>query len=105
MLINATVVSVAIFALRGIYFALLEEGGVAPAVTGTAAGVISAIGFTPDVFMPLLGGLLLDAYPGAEGYRYFYAIIAVLCACGCLAAYCIMRNSAKQRALNDVVTG
>lgn len=92
MLINAAVVSAAIFALRGIYFALLEEGGVDAAVTGTAAGVISAVGFTPDVFMPLLGGVLLDAYPGEEGYRYFYLAIAGLCAIGTLASWQIMRT-------------
>ena len=103
MLVNASIVSLAIFALRGIYFALLEEGGIAPAVTGTAAGVISAIGFTPDVFMPLLGGMLLDAYPGAEGYRYYYGFIALMCAGGSLAAWSIMRSSpqllAEQRAI------
>ena len=95
MLVNASIVSLAIFALRGIYFALLEEGGIAPAVTGTAAGVISAIGFTPDVFMPLLGGMLLDAYPGAEGYRYYYGFIALMCAGGSLAAWRIMRSSTQ----------
>ncbi len=96
MLINAAIVSAAIFALRGIYFALLEEGGVDAAVTGTAAGVISAVGFTPDVFMPLLGGVLLDAYPGAEGYRYFYLAIAIFCAAGALASWQIMRNTKKR---------
>ena len=90
MLINAAIVSAAIFALRGIYFALLEEGGVDAAVTGTAAGVISAIGFTPDVFMPLVGGVLLDAYPGAEGYRYFYLFIAMLCGVGTFASWRIL---------------
>ena len=99
MLVNATIVSVAIFALRGIYFALLEEGGVAPAVTGTAAGVISAIGFTPDVFMPLLGGVLLDAYPGVEGYRYFFLAIAVLCAIGTVAAWLLLRKSNRAMAV------
>ena len=93
MLANATLVSTGIFALRGIYFALLEEGGVDAAVTGTAAGVISAVGFTPDVFMPLLGGVLLDAYPGAAGYRYFYLAIAGLCALGALASWQIMRRA------------
>lgn len=102
MLINAAVVSAAIFALRGIYFALLEEGGVDAAVTGTAAGVISAVGFTPDVFMPLLGGYLLDAYPGDDGYRYFYLIIAGLCALGTLASWQIMR-AAKLRKEVDTV--
>ena len=55
MLLNVAVASCAVFALRGIYFALLDDSGVAPAVTGTAVGVISAIGFTPDFFMPILG--------------------------------------------------
>jgi nitrate/nitrite transporter NarK len=95
MLINASIVSLAIFALRGIYFALLEDGGIAPAVTGTAAGVISAVGFTPDVFMPMLGGVLLDTYPGAEGYRYFYLTIAVMCAIGSVAAWALVGRSAR----------
>jgi nitrate/nitrite transporter NarK len=103
MLINASIVSIAIFALRGIYFALLEDGGVAPAVTGTAAGVISAIGFTPDVFMPLVGGLMLDAYPGAEGYRYFYLLVAILCAIGSVAAWMLVRRSSQPAAMPSSV--
>ncbi len=92
MLINATIASMGVFALRGIYFALLEEGGISPAVTGTAAGVISAIGFTPDVFMPLLGGVFLDDYLGAEGYSYLYGVIALMCALGTLSAFTIMKK-------------
>jgi Na+/melibiose symporter-like transporter len=94
----------AIFALRGIYFALLEEGGIAPAVTGTAAGVISAVGFTPDVFMPLVGGVMLDAYPGAEGYRYFYLFISILCAIGSVAAWLLMGKSAQTAGVQSSVT-
>ena len=93
MLINATIVSIAVFALRGIYFALLEEGGVAPAVTGTAVGIVSAIGFTPDIFIPLIAGQLLDNYPGAQGYQYFFLVIAVFCAIGTAAAYLLLRKS------------
>ncbi len=95
MLIVAAVASLAIFALRGIYFALLEDCHVPAAVTGTAAGVVSAIGFTPDVFMPLVGGVLLDAYPGATGYRLFYGFIAVLCALGSLAAWRLLSRSGR----------
>jgi len=102
MLVTAAIVSMAIFALRGIYFALLDEGGVPTAVTGTAAGVISAVGFTPDVFMPLLGGVLLDNYPGVEGYRYYYSAIAGLCVIGSMAAYLILRNSKPSRSVDEV---
>ena len=90
MLISLTIASVTVFAMRGIYFALLEEGGVPGAVTGTATGVVSAIAFTPDIFMPLLGGVLIDQYPGPEGYRYYFLTTAGICAVGLLASMLIL---------------
>jgi hypothetical protein len=89
VLVNVAIAALAVFALRGIYFALLEEGNVPLAVTGTAGGIISAIGFTPDIFMPLFFGMVTDAYPGAEGYRYFYLITAGICAIGLVSAMTI----------------
>jgi nitrate/nitrite transporter NarK len=97
LIVNTAVASLAIFALRGIYFALLEEVGIPLAITGTAAGLMSAIGFTPDVFMPLLGGVLMDRYPGARGYRYFFAFIVVLCLLGFLASLVILRRNIPKR--------
>lgn len=93
MLVVVGISSLSVFALRGIYFALLEEGGIKPALTGTAAGVVSAVGFTPDIYMPLLGGVLLDQYPGETGYQYIYLAIAGMCLIGCISAYLIVRSS------------
>ncbi len=98
MVINTVVASAAIFALRGIYFALLEEGEVPLAVTGTAAGIVSMVGFTPDVFLPLAGGVLLDRFPGAPGYRFLFLVIAGLCIIGLTAATVILRRYASRRA-------
>lgn len=89
MLGNVALASLAVFAMRGIYFALLEEGGVPMAVTGTAAGIVSAVGFTPDIFMPLLGGVLLDTFPGVPGYRYFFLTVAGFCSVGLIASLLI----------------
>lgn len=89
MLLNVAIASLAVFAMRGIYFALLEEGGVPLAVTGTAAGIVSTIGYTPDIFMPLLGGILLDTFPGATGYRYFFLTTAAICGIGLAASLII----------------
>jgi len=77
--------------MRAIYFALLEEGGIPMAVTGTAAGVVSMIGFTPDIFMPLMGGMLLDNIPGSAGYRLFFLIVAGICVIGLIATLMIRR--------------
>lgn len=96
MIINVALTSMAVFALRGIYFALLEEGGVPMAVTGTAAGVVSTIGFTPDIFMPLLGGMLLDNFPGASGYRLFFLSVAGICCIGLMATLRISQLVRRQ---------
>lgn len=74
----ATIVttSVGVYALRGVYFALLAEGAVPMAHTGSAIGVVSFIGFTPDVFMGPLMGVLLDGSPGVLGHQHVFASVA-----------------------------
>jgi MFS transporter, GlpU family, inner membrane protein len=96
LIVNTAVASIAIFALRGVYFALLEEGGVPLIVTGTAAGVVSVIGFTPDIFMPMLGGVLLDRYPGGWGYRYLFAVIVGLCLLSLVASLVIQKKYSRR---------
>jgi sugar phosphate permease len=68
--------SLGIFALRGLYYAIMGEGGIPLAVTGTAVGVVSVIGYTPDVFMGPLMGALLDGTPGAGGHQQVFAVVA-----------------------------
>jgi len=95
MLINLVLVAIAVFALRGIYFALMEQGSIPIALTGTAVGFASVIGYTPDVFAPLMAGYLLDAYPGAAGFQLYYAIIGGFSFVGLLAAIRVQRMVAK----------
>jgi len=92
LLVNIAVVSIAVFALRGIYFALMEEGGIPLVVTGTATGVVSVIGYLPDIFAPAMAGMILDAYPGAEGFQIFFLIIGGLSFVGLMAAYSVYRS-------------
>ena len=92
LLINVAVISSAVYALRGIYFSLLEQGGIPIAVTGTATGVISLIGYTPDIFVPTLGGMILDANPGPDGYQNFFLFITMLSFIGLIAAFIVYRK-------------
>lgn len=103
LVINTAIAATAIFALRGVYFALLEEGGVPLAVTGIATGALSVIGYAPDVFMPMLGGILLDGYPGALGYRYFFIFISGLCIIGLLAALLILQKVTRQKGKKEKI--
>ncbi len=56
-------------------WAMMEEGKVPMRVSGTAAGVISTIGYLPEIFISLLAGSLLDNYPGVMGYRYLFGFL------------------------------
>jgi sugar phosphate permease len=69
-------ISAAVFGLRGIYFAIFDDAGVPAALTGTAVGLVSVIGYTPDIFMGPINGYLTDTYPGALGHQYFFGVLA-----------------------------
>jgi len=92
LLINVAFISGAVYALRGIYFSLLEQGGIPLVVTGTATGIVSVIGYTPDIFMPVIGGMILDASPGAGGYQNLFLFTAALSFLGFVAAYVVYRK-------------
>jgi nitrate/nitrite transporter NarK len=79
---NIIVTFIAVFAIRGVYFALVEESKVSKNITGTAVGLISVIGFTPDVFFASIAGRLLDANPGIEGHQYFFILLTVFSVIG-----------------------
>ena len=68
--------SLGVFALRGLYFAIMREGRIPLAVTGTAVGFVSFIGYTPDVFMGPLMGYLLDSSPGIAGHQDVFMVVS-----------------------------
>lgn len=82
--IQVSAVAIAVFALRGIYFALMEESRVPLIVTGTAVGVVSTIGFTADIFAYPIVGWLLDSFGPAQGYKYYFSILAGVALAGVL---------------------
>ena len=83
--------SVGIYALRGIYFALFEEARVPLAFTGSAVGLVSVIGYTPDIFMGPLMGYLIDRSPGALGHRRVFGVLAAFGAVGLISTLLFQR--------------
>jgi sugar phosphate permease len=81
----------AVFGLRGLYFALFEEAKVPAAVTGTAVGFVSVIGFTPDIFVAYVGGMLLDGSPGLAGHQHYFLFLAAFAAIGVVTSFVLMR--------------
>ena len=93
--------SIGIFAMRGIYFAPIDECKVPKALVGTAIGVISVIGFFPDVYMNAIVGNLMDAYPGVTGYKYVFFVMLAFSVLGLAAAVVLNRKIRKQKQLDS----
>lgn len=83
--------SVGIYAVRSVYFALLGEARVPLAVTGSAIGLVSVIGYTPDVFMGPAMGYLLDRSPGALGHQHVFLFVAGAAVAGLIATQLFQR--------------
>lgn len=68
----------AVFALRGVYFALLEESKTPKHLTGSTVGLISLVGYTPDIFFAPIGGRILDSASVLVGHqRYFMFLTGI----------------------------
>ena len=74
----------AVYALRGIYFALLEENRTPMFLTGAAVGLISLVGYTPDIFFGPITGRILDANPGPIGFQNYFMFLASIAVVGLL---------------------
>lgn len=95
LFIMVVTTSTMVFGLRGLYFALFKAAKVDRALTGTAAGIVSVLGYTPDVFIGPLNGVLTDSFAGATGHHYFYACVAGFMAIGWACAYLFQRETTR----------
>ena len=96
LLLGEVLLSVAaVYALRGVYFALLEETAVPHARTGFAVGLVSVIGFTPDVFFAPIAGRLLDAEPGLPGLQHLFLLLAGIALAGLATSAWLARRTVR----------
>ncbi|MDH3615750.1 MAG: MFS transporter [Gammaproteobacteria bacterium] len=81
----------AVFALRGVYFALLEENRTPPFLTGAVAGMVSFVGYTPEIFFAPITGRILDASPGIGGHQNYFLFLAAVAAIGIFVVAWLLR--------------
>lgn len=98
LMANLMITFVAVYALRGIYFSLVEESGLDARDTGTAVGLISVVGFAPDVFFGALTGRLLDANPGAVGFQHYFLLMTIISIAGIVFAMALSSRLSRSAA-------
>lgn len=86
--ISVLVIAVGVYAIRALYFGVMQAGKIPLTLTGTAVGLISLIGYTPDVFAGPAYGMLLDAHPGEElGHQHVFWMLSAFAFVGGVAAF------------------
>lgn len=94
---NLFVTFFAVYALRGIYYALLEETHTPKHLTGTSVAVIAFVGYTPEMIFSPIAGRILDASPGAQGHLNFFAFLAAIAVAGILVTAILIWLKRSQR--------
>ena len=85
-------VGILTYAVRGIYWATLDSCEVPDRIKGLAIGVISLVGYSPDIYLPLINAALLEEYPGREGYVIYFIGLSIMGFFGALAAWQLRRR-------------
>ncbi|HEC43457.1 MAG TPA: MFS transporter [Bacteroides sp.] len=84
VLFNLTLTAIGIYGVRALYFAVFQEANIPLGFTGTAVGIVSFVGYTPDIFMSPWMGHLLDKYPGNTGHQYLFLVLSMFAFIGLL---------------------
>ena len=87
LLAMVLIIGILTYAVRGIYWATLESCEVPNRIKGLAIGAISLLGYSPDIYLPLINGVLLEKFPGKLGYSIYFSGIAIAGVFGALAAW------------------
>lgn len=91
-LLSLVITAVGTYAVRALYFSIFNEGKIPIKVTGTAVGIISVVGYTPDIFATPIIGYLLDNYPGSLGHQYVFTMLLLFSLLGLWASINFNRN-------------
>lgn len=102
-LLIATVIFIGLmtYAIRGLYWAILDTCAIPLRITGLAIGIVSVVGYLPDTFIPLINGYLTEHYPGAFGYQLYFGYIGAVGLVGTLAAVVLLGRVKRKQLLQN----
>jgi MFS family permease len=85
------------YAIRGLYWAILDVCDVPTRITGLAIGIVSVVGYSPDILLPLINGWATQRFPGMTGYQIYYSYITTVGAFGVIAAHALSKRIARRK--------
>ena len=84
-------------ALRSVQFATMTQVDIPPHLIGTASGIISIIGYFPDVFGYTLCGVVMEKFAAVTAYRVIFTGLVACGIMGMLVSIALHKYSQKRR--------
>lgn len=91
-------IGVLTYAIRGLYWAILDNCNIPLHVTGLAIGVISLVAYTPDIFLPQINAFFASKYEGLTVYKLYFGYIAIM---GCIGMVAVLKLKAMNLRKNQ----
>lgn len=90
-------------AMNGVAIVQLNEVGVPKRIFGGASGIVSVIGYIPDVFIYTMYGVWLDKYAGAAGYNRIFTAVVFWGFISIIFSFLVLKIAKKNKEKNEVV--
>ena len=89
-----------LYMIRGTYWSLLGMSNISAAMMGTAIGLISFIGYLPDIILPQINSFLWATYGDQGGYVAYFIMSAAIGVVGIVVLAVYARMNSREKALN-----
>lgn len=96
LILSISIPALGVYAIRALYFTVLEQAKIPIQITGTAVGIISIIGYSPELFIGQIQGFFLDQQEGVRGFQYLFILLFISSIIG-LVCSIILYNSTKPK--------
>ncbi len=90
-----------LYAIRGTYWSLLGDAKIKATILGTAIGVVSFIGYAPDIILPQFNSFLFNQFGDSGGYNAYFISSAVIGIAGLILALIFGRLTKKKPIATD----
>ncbi|MFT9816331.1 MFS transporter [Lysinibacillus sp. NPDC056185] len=97
LLVFIAIIYTSMYALQALHFAILVEGDYPVETTGTISMPLMIIGYSGEIFMPLIAGACLDYWDGTTGYKVFFTILLALAIIGLITVVIWQRVTREKR--------
>lgn len=97
IVLNFIIYGLCLYSIKALYFATIDEVFIPKHLAGTASGIISLIGYCPEIFMYVWVGNIVDNSTGLDGYHTVFKWMVAFAVIGFIAATILLILNDKAR--------